>query len=162
MQHLLDFIQEHTLEDQLYFVVQGPAGDLELLWRRGEAESHWQIRPRGYEGPTELVHRAELIQELESRRVDMNGVKRELNAVLAAQIAFADTVLRDADQKLGRTLVQRFVHGHQTFLRELQAAVEQLAPRSQPRMVVVQGGGAQTAMREGHLSVVSHVQSRSS
>jgi hypothetical protein len=30
-----------------------------------------------------------------------------------------------------------------------------------PLTVLVQGGGAQTAMREGHLSVVSHVQSRS-
>ena len=27
MQHLLDFIQEHTFEDQLYFVVEGRAGE---------------------------------------------------------------------------------------------------------------------------------------
>ncbi len=153
MQHLLDFIQEHTLEEQLYFVVEGPAGELELLWKRGAVESHWQLRPRGSEGPWELIRRSELIQELESRDVDMAGLKRELNSVLAIQIAFADTVLRDANQHFGRELVQRFVRGHQGFLSELQAAIEQLT-ESRPSMTIVSGGGEQTDVRAGHLSVV--------
>lgn len=154
MQHLLDFIQEHTFEDQLYFVVEGRAGELELLWKRGEIESYWQLRPRGSDGPWELIRRSELIRELELRDVDMVGVKRELNAVLAVQIAFADTVLRDANQQLGRDLVQRFVRGHQSFLTELQAAIEQLAGNARPSMTIVRGGGEQTEVRAGHLSIV--------
>jgi hypothetical protein len=153
MQYLLDFIQEHTFEDQLYFVVEGPAGELELLWKRGEADSHWQLRPRGSDGPWELVPRRELIQDLERRNVDMLAVKRELNAVLAVQISFADMVLRDANQKFGRELVQRFVRGHQGFLNELQAAIEQLT-NSRPSMKIVAGGGEQTEVRAGHLSIV--------
>lgn len=154
MQHLLDFIQEHTFEDQLYFVVEGRAGELELLWKRGELESHWQLRLRGVDGPWELIRRSELIEELESRDVDMVGVKRELNAVLAVQIAFADTVLRDANQQFGRDLVQRFVRGHQGFLTELQAAIDQLTGNAKPSMSIVSGGGEQTEVRAGHLSIV--------
>jgi hypothetical protein len=154
MQHLLDFIQEHTFEDQLYFVVEGRSGELELFWKRGEVESHWQLRPRGSEGPWELIRRSELIAELESRHVDMVGVKRELNAVLAVQIAFADMLLRDANQQFGNELVERFVRGHQGFLTELQAAIEQLTGGTRPSMSIVPGGGEQTEVRAGHLSVV--------
>jgi hypothetical protein len=154
MQHLLDFIQEHTFEDQLYFVVDGPGGELELLWKRGELDGHWQLRPRGSDGPWELIRRRELIDELERRNVDMLAVKRELNAVLAVQIAFADMVLRDANQQFGRELVQRFVRGHQGFLNELQAAIEQLTVNSRPSMTIVPGGGEQTETRAGHLSIV--------
>ena len=154
MQHLLDFIQEHTLEEQLYFIAPTAAGELELSWRRNEAPDYWHLRLRRAEGPWELVHRGELIQQLESRGVDMTVVKGELNAMLAAQIAFADMVLRDANQQLGQNVVERFVLGHQDFITELQAAIEQLTVRARPSMVVVTGGGAQTETRAGHLSIV--------
>ena len=154
MQHLLDFIQEHTLEDQLYLVVQCPAGELELIWRRSETPQHWQLRPYRCEGPWELVPRAALIETLDERSADMVGVKRELHAILAAQIAFADMVLRDADRQLGVELVQRFVLGHRDFIAELEAVVDQLVIHPRPSMVVVDGGGAQTTLRAGHLSLV--------
>jgi hypothetical protein len=154
MQHLLDFIQEHTLEEQMYFVAQCPAGDLELQWRRAEAQDHWQIRPGRCEGPWKRIHRSDVIRELESRHADMVGVKQELTAMLAAQIAFADMVLRDAKQELGRDLVQRYVLAHQGFLTELQAAVEQLVVRPRASLVMVSGGGAQTSVRAGKLTLV--------
>lgn len=154
MQHLLDFITEHTLEHQLYFVVHGPAGALELRWRRSELPDHWQLRPYRREGPWEQVARHVLIEDLERRGADMVGVKRELHAMLAAQIAFADMVLRDADQQLGQELVQRFVLGQRDFIAELQAVVEQLVIDPRPSMAVVDGGGAQTTLRAGHLSLV--------
>ena len=153
MQHLLDFIVEHTLEDQLYFVAHCPEEKLEVLWKRGEASEQWQVRPQRGEGPWEIVWRSELIGRLEARGADMGAVKQELHAMLAAQIAFADMVLRDANQQLGREVVERFVVGHQEFIRDLQAAIEQIAPR-RPSMTVVSGGGEQTQTREGHLSVV--------
>jgi hypothetical protein len=154
MQHLLDFIQEHTLEEQLYFVAECPAGDLELRWRRTETQDHWEILPYRCEGPWQRIHRSGVIRELESRHADMAGVKRELTAMLAAQIAFADMVLRDANQELGRELVQRFVLGHQSFLAELRAAIEQMTGPPRPSMVVVSGGGAQTSVRAGKLRLV--------
>jgi len=154
MQYLLDFIQKHTLEEQLYFVAQRPSGDLELLWRAREDAHHWQLRPRHCEGPCELIHRDALIHELEARGVDMAGVKQELNAMLAAQIAFADMLLRDANQHLGRDLVQRFVRGHRDFIDELQTAIAQLSVPPRTKMLLVDGGGAQTTLRAGHLSLV--------
>jgi hypothetical protein len=154
MQHLLDFIQEHSLEEQLYFAVPSATGDLELLWRRDVAADHWQLRLRGVAGPGQLVERGTLIQTLQSRGADMGAVKRELNAMLAAQIAFADMVLRDANQQLGRDLVQRYVRGHQGFITELQAAIEKVTQPPRPAMKVVDGGGAQTELRAGHLTIV--------
>jgi hypothetical protein len=153
MQYLLDFIQEHSLDAQLYFLARSPADEFELLWRRAECADYWQLRPKHREGPSELVDRHKLIDHLTSRGVDMTAVKRELNAMLAVQIAFADMVLRDADQQLGRNTVQRFVLEQRTFMSELQAAVEQLTGGRQ-NMGVVQGGGAQTTLRTGHLSIV--------
>ena len=141
------------METQLYFVAASPAGDLELLWQRNDAPEHWQLRPYRSPGPAELIHRGELIERLEQRGVDMLGVKRELHAMLAAQIAFADMVLRDADQELGRELVERYVAANQTFILQLKAAVEQVtAPKR--AMKVVHGGGEQTASRAGHLNIV--------
>lgn len=154
MQHLLDFIQEHTLEEQLYFVAERAGEELEVLWRRGERGDHWQLRPKRCEGPWELIPRDTLIEHLSARGVDMAGVKNELHSLLAIQIAFADMVLRDANQQLGRDVVERFVIGQQGFLDELHRAVEQLTIGARPSMVVVEGGGAQTTVREGHLSLV--------
>ncbi|HKU38728.1 MAG TPA: hypothetical protein VJR89_11290 [Polyangiales bacterium] len=154
MQHLLDFIQEHTLDEQLYLVASCPSGELELLWRRGIIESHWQIRPKRSEGPWELVHRSEVIDQLERRGADMAGVKRELQSMLASLIAFADMVLRDANQQLGQQLVERFVSGHRAFIQELEVAVGRLTEAPKPSMAVVPGGGAQTTARTGHLSLV--------
>ena len=154
MQYLLDFIQDHTFESQLYFVAQCPAGELEVLWQRAGSPEHWQLRLRPSQGPWELVARGELLCELESRGADMGAVRQDLNAMLAAQIAFADLVLRDANQQLGAELVQRFVLGNQSFLEKLRAAVEQLSTQERPRMEVLPGGGAQSALRAGHLTIV--------
>jgi hypothetical protein len=153
MQHLLDFIQEHTLEEQLYVVAACPSGDLELFWRRGEPLEYWQVRPKHCEGPFEFVHRRDLLDHLAARNADMPAFKRELHAMLAAQIAYADLILRDASDQLGNDLVQRFVVGQQAFIEQLQEAVHVLTA-APPRMKLVQGGSAQTELRTGHLSLV--------
>lgn len=155
MQHLLDFIHDHTLEEQLYLVVQTPAGELELLWQRCPGQDNWQIRPRLCEGPWERVARAELLGSLERRNVDMAGLERELNAMAMTQVAFADIVLRDAAKQLGRDFVQQAVQGHEQFLNQLQAALQRLIgpARARPDMVMHTGGGAQSATR-GRLTLV--------
>lgn len=153
MQHLLDFIIDHTLEEQLYLVAACPSGELELTWRRAETPEHWQIRPKHCEGPAELVHRRFVIDSLGARDANAEALKGELHAMLAAQIAYADLILRDANQQLGNELVQRFVFGHQAFIEQLQAAAE-AAISARPRMKLVTGGSAQTQLRTGHLSLV--------
>lgn len=153
MQHLLDFIQEHTLDEQHYLVARCPSGELELFWRRADTADFWQVGPKRCEGPLERVHRRNLIAFLEARGANLDAFKQELHAMLAAQIAYADLILRNANNQLGRELVERYVLGQQTFIEQLQAAAQGLMS-SRPRMVVVKGGQAQTAMRTGHLSLV--------
>ena len=154
MQHLLDFIHDHTLEEQLYLVAPTPAGELELLWQRCPGQDHWQIRPRQCEGPYELVARADLLSSLERRGVDMPTVERELNVMAMTQIAFADIVLRDASRQLGRDFVDQAIRGHAQFLDELQAALRRLLEPATPSMVVHQGGAAPTSTRTRHLKLV--------
>jgi hypothetical protein len=154
MQHLLDFINDHTLDEQLYLVVDTPAGELELLWRRQVDAGLWQLRPNKCEGPWQLVHRGDLLDHLEERGVDLPLVEHELKAMVITQIAFADIVLRDAAVLLGRDVVQQAVRQHRGFMAELQGEIRRLIEPPRPSMVVVNGGGAQTLVRAGHLTVV--------
>jgi hypothetical protein len=156
MQHLLDFVHEHTLEEQLYLVAHTPVGDIELLWQRGfgPGDEHlWQLRPYQCEGPWELVHAGDLLDHLEAHGVDMNAIELELASMVSTQIAFADMLLRDADEALGREVVARARRGYQQFVSELKLTVEKLTgPRSS--MSVVAGGCDQSQARAGHLTIV--------
>ena len=157
MQHLLDFIHQHSVDPEVYLLTGARPGDLELLWERRAQPEHWLVRPYGCEGPSELVHRSQLLSELAVRRVDMARIERELHGLCAAQIAFADMVLSSAREQLGRDVVQHAVNEYQTFLIELRATVERLAqPSAAPSsMVVISGGGVSTQARSGHLTVVN-------
>jgi hypothetical protein len=154
MQHLLDFIHQHSVDSEVYLLTGVRPGDLELLWQRREQPEHWLVRPYGCDGPAELVHRARLLSELTVRSVDMARIERELHALCATQIAFADMLLNAAHQQLGRDVVQGALREYQTFLSELRATVERLTepPRS---MALIAGGGARSEARAGHLSVVN-------
>lgn len=155
MQHLLDFVHAHTLEDQLYLVAHTEVGDIELLWQRGlvPGDEHlWQLRPYRCEGPWELVHAGDLLDHLEARGVDMNAIELELSSMVSTQIAFADMLLRDADEALGREVVVRARKGYQQFVSELKVTIERLTgPRSS--LSVVAGGG-ESSERAGHLTLV--------
>jgi hypothetical protein len=153
MQHLLDFIHQHSVDSEVYLLTGARPGDLELLWQRRDEPEHWFVRPYGCDGPAELVHRTRLLSELAARRVDMARIERELHGLCATQIAFADMLLNAAREQLGRDVVQGALHEYQTFLSELRATVQRLTePRS---MLLIAGGGAQSEARSGHLSVVN-------
>jgi hypothetical protein len=158
MQHLLDFVHEHTLEEHLYLVVDTASGELELLWQRRHDAESWQLRPHQSEASSESVARSALLDTLRAKGANMERVERELRAIVMTQIAFADMLLRDANECLGRDVVESAVIGHQGFLGELKSAVTELvlrpAGQAKPRMEVLDGGGAQSESRSGHLRMV--------
>jgi hypothetical protein len=154
MQHLLDFIHDHVIEEQLYLVVETPAGDLELLWQRQVGTEHWQVRPNQCAGPWELVPRTDLLRSLEARGANMVDLERELHGLIATQIVFADILLRDAHKLLGDEAVRNALHSYREFITLLQASVRQLLEPARPSLVVVAGDAAQTPTRSGHLTVI--------
>jgi hypothetical protein len=155
MQHLLDFIHEHTLEQQLFIAVSSAEGDLELLWQRWSGEDNvWQVQLRGKVGETALIHAGDLLDHLESRGADMEAIERELQTMVVVQIAFADVVLQDARQVLGADAVRRAVVGYRGFVSELQATAERIAPSERNLVAVPGAGDAQTEPRTGHLKLV--------
>lgn len=158
MQYLLDFVHDHTLEDQLYLVVQTTTGELELLWQRRHDPNSWQLRVYKSEGAWERVQRSQLLDTLAARQTDLLRLERELRAIAMTQVAFADMVLRDARQVLGHETVRTAVMEHQDFMSELRATVAQLVvrpARPKPQLHVLSGGGAQSENRTGHLRVIS-------
>lgn len=158
MQHLLDFIHEHSLDEQLYLVAQGAGESIELRWRRLRSPEHWEARVKGSEEPWLPVHRSQLLDWLRARGMDMRPVESELQAVAVTQIVFADMVLCDARKVLGRDLVRRAVLSHRDFVGELRSALAKWTERppspERPSVSVIKGGGASTEVRRGHLSLV--------
>ena len=162
MQHLLDFVHEHTLEEQLYIVVEAQAGELELLWQRRHHPSSWQLRPHKSDAPYQMVERESLLHTLAERAADMERVETELRAIVMTQIAYANLLLHDARENLGQELLQAATIGHEEFSSELMGAVTELVikparktqkPRAQ--LQLLPGGGIQSESRSGHLRVVS-------
>jgi hypothetical protein len=154
MQYLLDFIHEHTLEHQLYLSVRTSDGDLDATCQRQLGQDDvWAVRPRDGEAPAAVVHYGDLLEHLEERGADMAAIERELRTIIATQIAFADSVLRDATHVLGRDVVQRTVADQRGLMRDLQITIERLTTPA-ASLALVDGGGAQTAVRAGHLTLV--------
>lgn len=161
MQHLLDFVHEHTLEEQLYIVVEVAEGELELLWQRRHHPSSWQLRPHKSDAPYELVERDSLLATLDKRGANMERVETELRAIVMTQIAYASLLLGDARASLGEEMLEAATLSHQEFARELNGAITELvikpvsrrAPK--PQLLLLSGGGAQSETRSGHLRIVS-------
>jgi hypothetical protein len=156
MQHLLDFIHNHVVEEQLYLVAETPAGELELLWQSSAGGEFWQLRPNRCEGPWQRVARGELLGNLQGRGANMVAVERELHGLVATQIVFADLILRDARKLLGADAVRDALHSYREFVALLQAAVHALvaSDSARPTLTVVNGDAAQTPTRSGHLTVI--------
>ena len=154
MQHLLDFIHEHTLEERLYLVAATPQGELEMTWERSPgADDMWLIRPRGSQISPVYIHAGDLLDYVEALGADMRAIEGELQALVMTQIAFADVVLRDAREVLGYEVVQQVVAGHRSFALQLKATIESLTGPAR-RFELVEGGAAQTPASTGHLTLV--------
>jgi hypothetical protein len=154
MQHLLDFIHEHNVEQQLYLVVEAPDGALSLTWRRqAGADDEWEVQSATGEGAIELVHYGDLVDHLEEREVDLAAVERELRAIVLTHIAVADVVLRDARQVLGNEAVQRRLFELRASASRLSAAQAQV---SEPRtfLTLVRGEAVESSARIGRLTLV--------
>lgn len=154
MQHLLDFIHEHTLERQLYFAVDTAEGELEMHWQRQVGEDDlWEVRLRESKGDEERVHYGDLLDVLEQRGADMAAVEQQLQALVVTQLAFADAVLRDATALFGVRAVDQARSVHRGFIHELERTVEHMTAPA-VGMAVVRGGGAESSAPVGRLALV--------
>jgi hypothetical protein len=154
MQHLLDFIHEHNLEQQLYLVVETPEEAISLTWRRQPgADDQWEVQSATGDGEVELVHYGDLLEHLEEREVDLTAVERELRAIVLTNIAVADFVLRDARQVLGSEAVQRRLFELRASASQLSAAQAQVSePR--PVLTLIHGEALASSPRIGRLTLV--------
>ncbi|HET8935128.1 MAG TPA: hypothetical protein VFN67_16885 [Polyangiales bacterium] len=154
MQHLLDFIHEHSLDQQLFLVVETPEGALSLTWRRNEdADGLWDVSPASGEQPGEQVHYGDLLDHLEVREVDLAAFERELRAIVLTHIAVADIVLRDARRALGPEVVQQRLlelRATATKLSAAQARVQEAATC----LTLIQGEAVMPSARIGRLKLI--------
>lgn len=154
MQHLLEFIHEHNLEQQLYLVVETPEEAIALTWRRQPgADDQWEVQSATGEGEVELVHYGDLLDHLEELEVDLVAVERELRAIVLTNIAVADVVLRDGRQVLGNEAVQRRLFELRASASQLSAAHAQLSERG-PILTLIRGEAVLSSPRTGRLTLV--------
>ena len=151
MQHLLDFVHEHSVEPELFLSAATADGELELIWRRAQGEGEWLVRQRGCEGPVERVPRSGLLRHLETRAVDMRAIERQLQALVATQIVFADILLRDATKLLGCDALESTREAHREFMTLLVTSVRQLLEPARANVQLISGDAAQSPARTGHL-----------
>ncbi|MDD9944432.1 MAG: hypothetical protein OXU20_25530 [Myxococcales bacterium] len=177
MQHLLDFIHEHTLDEQVYLVLSLRGVDTELLWERRRDGDEWRLRPKqiNYDTPDGepgdnrdlasgwcRVHKDVLVDHLRNHGANMQTLESELRALVMTQIVFADMVLCDARKALGRDVVRKAVLSHRDFVGELNSALRRLVPAAAAQkrikrrtpLAVIAGEGHCTEARSGHLSIV--------
>lgn len=154
MQHLLDFIHEHSLDQQLFLVVETPEGALSLTWRRNEdADGLWDVSAASGEEPGERVHYGDLLDYLEVREVDLDALERELRAIVLTHIAVADIVLRDAKRALGPEVVQQRLFELRATTSKLSAAQASMQ-QTEPCLTLIQGEAATPSARIGRLKLI--------
>jgi hypothetical protein len=132
MQHLLEFLYEHSFDKQLYCVVPSARGELQLTWR-AKAPLRWEIRRAG-EAAFEERPRGDLLAYLSEQGADLASFEHELNALVAAHVVVADQLLSAARRALGGDMVSAMLRGHDSFVHDLQQALRASAP---PRLRLV-------------------------
>ena len=148
MQDLLDFLREHMVSDQLRIAIPSPAGELEVLQQRlPDRDSAWQVRVIGSTGDGVRVPQAQLLQTLQAQGVDMLALERELHALLATQVTFAELVLRDAARLLSAEQAAGAQRARHELLGILWLSLQELA--------AAQREAAETPTRAGHLTLVT-------
>jgi hypothetical protein len=156
MQHLLDFIHEHSLEQQLYLTVEAPAGALALTWQRQAGEDDvWEVRALAADSGEEVehVHYGDLLDHLEERGADLSALASELRAIVLTYVAVADVVLSDARQLLGPVALQQRLYELRPS-RNPSALAEARMPEPRLSLTVVKGEAAEPSARTGKLQLV--------
>lgn len=151
MQHLLDFVQDHMVSDQLRVVLGSAAGELEITHQRSEPEL-WQLRATASCEPARRVRGSQLLDCLAALSVDMRAFQSELHALLATQITFAEVVLRDAVQLLGLPPTAAARDARRELLGILWMSLQELGP--EPTRQRAEAANAEEP-REPHLTLVT-------
>ncbi|HEX5660821.1 MAG TPA: hypothetical protein VFX59_26690 [Polyangiales bacterium] len=129
MQHLLDFLYEHSFDKQLFCVLPARGGELQLTWRA--AAPAWTIKHANTE---QQIPRTELLAHLSTRGAELDVFERELQSLVAAHIVVAEHLLRAAREALGNEGIELALHGQRELTRELREALTPLLP---PRLRLV-------------------------
>jgi len=158
MQHLLDFVQEHMISDQLCIRVDSGAGEIEVLQRRQpDRDSAWYVRVIPSADAAVRVPHTQLLATLQAQGVDMLAFERELHALLATQVTFAELVLRDAAQLLSAERNASAHEAQRELLGILWLSLQELeqAEPERPALRAISGEAGETPARAGHLSLVT-------
>jgi hypothetical protein len=132
MQHLLQFLYDHSFDKQLYCVVPSASGPLHRSWRAASPQV-WELRREGSQ-VAEQLPRASLLAHLRAQNADLTSFERELSSLIAAHVVVADQLLVAAHDALGSESVRAMLRGQEHFARELKRALTSALP---PRLRLV-------------------------
>lgn len=127
MENLLKFVSNYTLDNHLYYRLNGH----EIQWLR--ETDRWRFRSLGEEGWTYAAP-ADIEAVLNGAGVDPASFETCLRESVASQAIYAHLVLEKAKETLGDEVIQAAIDDSVRFTRELVAAVRQL---TRPQLKVV-------------------------
>ncbi len=125
--NLISFISSNTIEDSLYWNFNHISGNkkFEVFWKKKNNRPMWMI----YDENKNIVEScldSELIDVLNSLGIDLHDVERGLNETIFMQIAFAKSVLDDANELYGEKAVESVIEDYEQFKNDLMKVIQKV------------------------------------
>lgn len=126
MDEMLDFIENLSLDEQLYWDIPSCSSELriEVVWKKSHKERPWRVRPKGTVVWTEL-NREDLVEKLESWGGDTRQFERSVGASIMTQAVFADHVIEGAAKLFGREAVDSNLEEARSFLSKIADTIKE-------------------------------------
>lgn len=116
IEQLLDFIDNLSVDEQLYWRVPATEGALlEVMWKRGSRKAAWSIRPLG-SAEWQAMPAKDLLARISAMQGDVAAFERQVGVSVLTQAVFADMVLEAAHKIFGVDAVQRSISDTKNFL----------------------------------------------
>lgn len=133
MEKILNFIDDYTMESQLYYRVTSLYDQkvFELQWFREKnsgvrkAAKPWRVRPLGDDSWAELAT-AELVNVLNEFQIDLLSFEQMVSTSVLQQIVYADMVTKKAEALFGRPAIDEAIDANQKFMEELAETLKSL------------------------------------
>ncbi|MFW7379603.1 MAG: hypothetical protein ACOH5I_12390 [Oligoflexus sp.] len=126
MQNLLKFLDYAGIDPKLYWRTKSIDGEqeFEIQWRRDQDLS-WRFRRSG-DLFWQMCKTDDLITALQQISIDVPAFESKLRYTILQQVAFADKIVREAQQILGEEAVDQAIRDNQRFLQQLEDVILQM------------------------------------
>ena len=150
MQKLINFIDFHCFDNQLYWRIPQlyTKDEFEVQWLK-DKKPNWRYRKVGAE-EWMTCSSDELISRLNDQKLNMIQVDNCLRTAVTQQVTFADKVLKEGTDILGKEAVKKAIEDNDRFMDEIAEAISTLINKKDTREERVKKVGLSLVKNEDH------------